>query len=435
MSKIFKPLAAEYAIIGGILVDPVQSLYIAGQHNLRPDWFCDPVNAKAMEVIDAINSAGGYPGLIQVIDRATLLGITAITHDHLNRCIDACGNISQTLPNDVQALRDQYMRRRLRMIGGMARELAESDFEKSADAIMGDVQQEIIRVSVPLMRQRNPKEIYADIVNTWENKAKRIAVPDAVESRWGKMQEYIGGYRNGKIYTVGADPGNGKSTFAGNEALCTALGGMFSTRPQKAVAIASLEMREDEFRSRMLADHADLNGFCLDTGRASESDIATARAFESVHAALPIHVNDSTNDVDALCSWFTAMKAQHDIALAVLDYLQIVTYAKRTNTRNDEVAKIMGILTRTFKKINVPLILLSQLSRDPAKKGSRPTKRDFRDSGAIEADSYGMIAIHEVRDSDGNVTHYEQIILKNRGGPTGTVESDFQKNRQRFVER
>ena len=150
-----------------------------------------------------------------------------------------------------------------------------------------------------------------------------------------------------------------------------------------------------------------------------------------------IHIDDSSTatvfDVRAKCR---RLKADKGLDLIVIDYLQLMTGAQKAENKNLEVAGITKGLKAVAKDLDVPLVLLSQLSREPEKRGNhRPLLSDLRDSGSIEQDADVVIMLHREEryaPTDENRGLAEAILAKQRNGPTGTVRLVFQERVVRF---
>jgi replicative DNA helicase len=136
------------------------------------------------------------------------------------------------------------------------------------------------------------------------------------------------------------------------------------------------------------------------------------------------------------------LKAESDVGLVIVDYLQLMRGPERSENRVQEISEISRSLKALAKELNVPVMALSQLSRASEQRGGdrRPILSDLRDSGAIEQDADVVIFIHRPEmyegpvDKDGNSLEgkAEIIVGKHRNGPTGTLDLFFQKSCTRF---
>jgi replicative DNA helicase len=401
--------AIEQAILGCILLDPVRVLSWCRSAGVNTSWFYAPDAEQVYRVIESMSGQPDTIGLLTVGDK-----LPADGRFYLDGCIDAAPSV-ELAPAHIAVLRTHFLRRSLMRLGHVL----------TADAERGDLQPDLIaaKVAGDIMRlsstgagvRARPSEVYANILDAWSGGIQR-----GLPSRWRGLDELIGGYRNGKVYVIAARPGCGKSTFMANEALTWARAGT-------PVSIASLEMGEPELRGRMLCEDGDLSSFRMDIGD-GRNEVDGLRTLAAEHAALSLRINDSGMTVEQFAAWATGEVLQHGARAICLDYLQILNSSGRHESRNTEVSAWCNIVRDCAKRLSVPFLVLSQLSRDAARDDLPPALHHLRDSGSIEQSAYAVCFIH----------HGEQvsefIVAKNRGGPGGSVPVDFQRNRQRFIQ-
>jgi replicative DNA helicase len=248
----------------------------------------------------------------------------------------------------------------------------------------------------------------------------------------------------GEYYGFTLD-GNGRflladGTVTHNTAFSLACGLNASTHPehQTGVAIFSLEMGAQQLAQRMLTSEARVNAQAARTGRMTDQDWQKlARAAGKLSEA-EIFIDDtpglSVLELRAKCR---RLKAEHDIGLVVVDYLQLMqgSGTRQNANREQEIAHISRSLKGLAKELNLPVIALSQLNRGVENRGGdkRPQLSDLRESGSIEQDADVVAFIYRAErygitvDENGNSTEgiAEIIIGKQRNGPIGTVELAF----------
>jgi replicative DNA helicase len=175
----------------------------------------------------------------------------------------------------------------------------------------------------------------------------------------------------------------------------------------------------------------------LRTGNLQEKDWARlAKAYADLSSS-KIFIDDSATitplEMRAKCR---RLKAEHGLALVVVDYIQLASSAGRVENRQQEIASISRSLKGLAKELAVPVVALSQLSRAPeTRTEKRPQLSDLRESGALEQDADVVMFIYreeEYKPSDENRGIAEIIIGKQRNGPTGTVKLAFIKEFTRF---
>ncbi len=203
-------------------------------------------------------------------------------------------------------------------------------------------------------------------------------------------------------------------------------------REKRTVGIFSLEMSQQELALRVLCSEADISFKRLRSGDLSRNQwtkvIQTVRAT----AETPLYIDDSPNPtLLEMASKARRLKAEKGLELAIVDYLQLMQAGGRYENRNLEIAAISRGLKQLAKELEIPVMALSQLSRQPERRGSdhRPQLADLRESGALEQDA-DLVAfiyrdeVYNPEDPD-NKGIAEVIIAKHRNGQTGTVQLVF----------
>ncbi|MFL6193140.1 MAG: replicative DNA helicase, partial [Thermoanaerobaculia bacterium] len=233
------------------------------------------------------------------------------------------------------------------------------------------------------------------------------------------------GLNRGNLIIIAGRPGMGKTSFALNVAQHV------SIRERKAVGVFSLEMSQQELALRILCSEADISFSRLRSNRVSQKEwtriIQTVRTIGDA----PLFIDDSPNPtLLEVASKSRRLKAERGLALIILDYLQLMQAGGKYENRNLEIAAISRGMKQLAKELEIPVIALSQLSRQPERRGSdhRPQLSDLRESGSIEqdADMVAFIYRDEVyNQTEENKGLAELIIAKHRNGETGTVDLVF----------
>lgn len=256
-----------------------------------------------------------------------------------------------------------------------------------------------------------------------QRKARVLGVP----SGFRDLDDLTLGWRPGKLVTIAARPGVGKSSFAGNIAAHAALAGF-------ATGIASLEMEKDELFMRQLSSLARVDGHRLTGGYLSDGDWSRIAAHVGALAEAPLFI-DETPALTLLevKSRARRLKVEHGLKLLIVDYLQLMRPSEKRENRTLEIASITGGLKALAKELKIPVLMLSQLSRDVERRGGRPRLSDLRDSGSIEQDSDIVIFLHRDIGADGQMDGPTEVIVsKHRGGPVGTVTLTWHPEQTRF---
>ena len=210
-----------------------------------------------------------------------------------------------------------------------------------------------------------------------------------------------------------------------------------SVLARNPVVVFSLEMSKDSLVQRLLCSEASVDSFLLKTGQADAGVFQRiARAMDKLTQA-ELWIDDTPGlSINALRSRARRMKAQHDIRLIVVDYLQLM-HGGRTESRVQEVSDISAGLKSIAKELNVPVLALSQLSRESERRTDRrPQLSDLRDSGSIEQDSDIVLFLYRegMHNAEVDRSQTKLIVAKNRNGPIGDIDLVFIPEQTAFRE-
>jgi replicative DNA helicase len=213
-----------------------------------------------------------------------------------------------------------------------------------------------------------------------------------------------------------------------------------ATKHGTAVALFSLEMSSQQLADRMLSAEAKVNAWKLRTGKiTSDDDFEKIRDAISTLSSAPIFIDDRAhNTVLQMRATARRLKAEKNLGLIIIDYLQLITPSGSHKSDNlvQQVTEISRALKGIAREINVPVIALSQLSRAVEQRGGRPRLSDLRDSGSIEQDADVVMFIH--REDKGNENSERPniadiLVEKHRNGPVGKVELYFDAEKSTFL--
>ena len=237
------------------------------------------------------------------------------------------------------------------------------------------------------------------------------------------LDNLLSGLQKGNLLVIAARPGIGKSSFVTNIARNVALDGT-------PVAMFSLEMSRFEIGMRLLCGQARVGWDRVRTGRMATNEwTRIVEAAEELHEA-PLFIVDSGNVtiVDIRAKARRLRSRPQGLGLIIVDYLQLMSSHMRVENRQQEVAEISRSLKLLAKELDIPVIAVSQLNRNPETRADkRPQLSDLRESGSIEQDSDIVMFIHR-DDAATDVAakgRADIIVAKHRNGPTDTVQLTF----------
>lgn len=262
-----------------------------------------------------------------------------------------------------------------------------------------------------------------------------------VQSGFSALDRVTSGWQKSDLIILAARPGMGKTAFVLSMARNTAV------EFKKPTAVFSLEMSSLQLVNRLIASETELSAEKLKKGNLAHHEWEQLNSKIGRLADAPLFIDDtpalSVFELRAKCR---RLKAQHNIGLIIIDYLQLMTTGgeNRGGNREQEISTISRSLKSIAKELDVPIIALSQLSRAVETRGGdkRPQLSDLRESGAIEQDADMVLFIYRPeyygleQDEQGNSTQgtAELIIAKHRNGALETVNLRFIANLAKFTD-
>lgn len=237
------------------------------------------------------------------------------------------------------------------------------------------------------------------------------------------------GLNRSDLILLAARPGMGKTSFAMNLALNVC------RKQNKAVAVFSLEMSKEQLATRLLSTEALVESSKLRTGKLEQDDWKSLASSADTLCKLPMYIDDTA--AITVQQMKAKIRRLSNLGLIVIDYLQLMSSTLKTDNRVTIISEITRQLKIMAKELDVPIILLSQLSRGPeARTDKRPMLSDLRESGSIEQDADIVMFLY--RDAYYNKdcptpNISECIVAKNRHGTTDTIELVWDGQYTRFA--
>jgi len=446
---------AEQGVLGSILLDSQRVMDICEQNNIVPESFYDQRNQRIFETLRTMARGAMSIDILTLCEKLRSMNT-----------LDECGGISyiQSLIDQTPtAAHSEYyigivrQKQLLRTIIRYARE-AEADCYRattSAELLLGEIEQKFL--SIADMHEGSKISWPQAITNTVMYVDRLFALgPGSVAglpTGLANLDKKLKGLRNGEMIVLAARPSMGKTSLAMNIVECVALGINIYGLPLKgdhnrkhAVGVFSLEMSTEALALRMLCGMAGVPAFMIDQGMLNRKTVNTALTRKATELKdAPIYVDDTGGlDVMELRAKARRMKKRYNIELLVIDYLQLCNCREFARQgRQIETSQISGQIKAMAKELNIPVIVLSQLSRNPEQRGDKsqkPKLSDLRDSGAIEQDADVVLLLRRPckapKDEDADDLRLAIVdVAKHRNGPTGEVRLDFDDKLTRFGDR
>ena len=437
---------AEKGVLGSILLDFDRALNLAVDNQVTPDYFYVPAHRIIYEAMVQMLATGQAIDALTVADflRTTdqLAGVGGDTY--LDQLIDSTPTAAHA-EYYIDIVRQKFL---LRRIINTARDAETACYsgEQDVDGLLSQVEQDFLNIT----------ENQHGEITEWPNAVEEVmeyieqvfqtkrGLGAAVSSGFLNIDRKVSGLRGGEMIVLAARPSMGKTSLAMNIAENVALGKNDSERKGHAVGIFSLEMSYLSLVTRMVCCHAQVPGFQLSQGYVSPEFHGRLVQAASVLRKAPIFMDDTGGlDVMELRARARRMKKKYDIELIVIDYLQLLNCREYAHQgRQLETSAISANLKAMAKELNLPVLVLSQLSRAPEQrdKEGRPKLSDLRDSGAIEQDADVVMMLRrpcKYPNTEGSEDETLAIvdIVKQRNGPTGEVYLNFEDSYTRFLDR
>ncbi|MHB1719030.1 MAG: replicative DNA helicase [Acidimicrobiales bacterium] len=327
-------------------------------------------------------------------------------HALLRRLVRVAGEIAElgySVPEDV----------------GMAVDRAES-------MVFEVAQRRVVDTMSPL------RELLAQSLDHLEQLFERGEAITGVPTGYADLDERLAGLQPSNLVVVGARPAMGKTSFA------LGIVEHAAVKARVPVLLFSLEMSHLELTQRLLCSEARVDATRMRNGRLLESDWPKISDAIGRLGDAPIYIDDNPNlTVMDIRAKARRLKSREGLGLVVVDYLQLMTGRHTTENRQVEISEISRGLKVLARELSVPVIALSQLSRNlEMRADKRPVLADLRESGAIEQDADVVLFIY--RDEVYNPESADRgsaeiIIAKHRNGPTGVTQLAFVDHHTRFA--
>jgi replicative DNA helicase len=310
---------------------------------------------------------------------------------------------------------------------------------KPVDDLLDEAESNIFTISESRLRQ-GFISIESPVHDVWREVENPDLSKSSIKTGFTDLDRMTDGLRNGDLTVIAGRPSMGKTAFALNIAEHVAV------EKKKGVGIFSIEMSKEQLVLRMLCGRAGVNQQKLRARKISDPERRRLALQAGELSQSPIFIDDSPL-LSALEMRAKArrLKAQHDIGLIMVDYIQMMHASGRAENRQQEIAQISRGMKTLAKELNVPVIAISQLSRMVEQRGGdkRPQLADLRESGAIEQDADVVMFVYR---PEFYLSHLEKtdpkymeiegkaeiIVAKQRNGPTGVVHLAFRKELARF---
>ncbi len=415
---------AEQSVLGSMLID--SRCVPEVMEHLRAEDFYVSQNRNIFEAIQSMFTLNETIDPVTVIDKLTVRGVLEASggRSYILKLLE----ITPTAVNVAQYIKIVRDKATLRNVDEITAEIHNviASGEGEADEVVEFAEQKIYEIrnekkSKGIASIRDVLEnTYAHLGNLAKNAGKLPGTPTGFST----VDAFLTGLNNSDLVILAANTGVGKTSFALN--ICANA----AKQSDKAVVVFSLEMSNEQLALRLISGEALVDSKKLRTGLLDDDEwVAIAHASETL-ANTKIYLADATgitvNEMKAKCR-----RLGEEIGLVIIDYLQLVQSGIRADSRTNEVAAISRALKIMAKDLNVPILCLSQLSRESDKQGRRPRLSDLRESGSIEQDADVVMILY--REDKETPERVKLLIEKNRHGSTGDIDLHWDGKYTKFT--
>ena len=416
-------LEAEQSVLGAVLVEPDQINYVADA--LKPEYFYLPEHQAIYAVMLQKMMTNERIDFVTVLEALKSNGFFSSEDGkaYLLKLANSVPFISN-LSNYAKIVREKY---EARCLIKASREIIEQAMDPSAESerLLDMAEERIYNIRegkqtgglLPIREVlASNYEMFRKL--TSDERDQYVGIPTGISD----LDAVTSGLNRSDLIIVGARPGMGKTSFALNIARNVAM------LQNKVVAFFNLEMSREQMVNRLLSSEARVSSQKLRTGNLSADEWSRISAASSSLCQAPIYLDDTASIT------VPEMKARlrriRDLGLVVIDYLQLMHSARKTDNRVQEVSEITRSLKIMAKELNVPVIVCAQLSRGTEKQANhRPALADLRESGSIEQDADQVLFLYRPEYYNNGedpaaaaAAVAEVIVAKNRHGELRTVE-------------
>ena len=419
-------IEAEQSVLGGILIENTalnrvveilthedfyrdahqrifQALVDLSEKNEPADLITLTNRLKNKNLLDDVGGSSYLAALIDMVP-------TAANIEHYARIVKEKATLRRLIDVATQIITQSY---------------ADSG---DLDAFLDEAEQAIFKISEHKVKPSYypMKDMIKESFKTIEQLFERKELITGVPSGFKDLDRMTAGFQNSDLIIVAGRPSMGKT------ALCLDVARYAAMENSIPVMVFSLEMSKEQLALRMLCSEAMVESQRLRTGFLRESDWPKLTLAAGNLADAPIFIDDSAAiSALELRAKSRRLKAEQNLGLIVIDYLQLMRGRGKVERREQEISEISRSLKALAKELAIPVIAISQLSRRTEERPrQRPQLADLRESGAIEQDADVILFVYReevYREDPSNEGVAEIIVGKQRNGPTGTMKLTFLK--------
>jgi len=396
---------AEKAVIGAAMLDQRALEDI----NLKGEDFYRPQHEQLWDLILTEARAGRPVTPMAIVQRLIASPIPGMEAVYLHECMDAAP-VRGAVPHYAGIVTGLARLRRLADVGAQLQQMSLTSAWDETEQVLDDARAVLDSTANEAtgIRVTTYADALQEAIELWSS-PKGESYPTG----WSELDRKLnGGWHPGQLTIMGARPAVGKSLVAGCAAVAASAYG---------AGFFSLEMKKHEVVARMTAATEGLDLHRLNSQQLTEADWSKVARHTQRTAEWPVYIEEASRITMAqVRATVRTWKRRGPVPLVILDYLQLVAPADRSESRERQVSRIAEDCKHLAKEFDTHVLALAQVNRGSTQRAdTRPTMADLRESGGIEAHADNIILLH--RDDEEMEGEIEFIIEKNRHGETGRI--------------
>jgi replicative DNA helicase len=425
---------AEQSVLGGLMLDSEAWDLVADRIS------ADDFYRQGHRVIfEAIRSLQDRSEPCDVITLSEALQVRGVIEDAGG--LSYLGEIAQGTPSSANIsayadiVRERSITRQLTQVGARISEVGFNADGRTVAELLDFAEQQVYEIADQGSKGKKGfvaiDKVLPEVIEQLDELFNSDGNITGLSSGFSDLDDKTAGLQKGDLIILAARPSMGKTSLAMNLAENVAI------RERQPVAIFSMEMPAKQLANRLLASLGRVDTKRLRTGDLAEEDWPRITSAVTLLSEAPIYIDDTPAlSPMELRARVRRLKRQHGLGLIVVDYLQLMQVAGKSDNRTAEISEISRTLKSLAKEMDVPVVALSQLNRSLEQRpDKRPKMADLRESGAIEQDADLILFIYrdEVYNEDSDAAGTAEIIIaKQRNGPIGTLRLAFVGQYTRF---
>lgn len=429
IKRVPHSVEAEQCVIGSVLIDPNCINLIADK--LTPACFYVEKYAAIYELIYDMFLANKSIDFVTVLEAVKDRGI--FDENEGKRVLYEMTQLVPSTKNIGEYAKIIIEKYSLRRLIDVCADITRECYEQSVDASeILDMAETRIYEIMQSKTNTSLTHIKSAILQSYDKIHKLAMDKNAfigLQTRYSEIDEMLSGLGKSDLILIAARPGIGKTSFALNIAQNIAL-----DKPQKTIAVFSLEMSNEQLANRMLSAQSGINNMKLRNGDMSDSDWTSLATASGILSKTEVYFDDTAGITVAQMK--AKLRRLKKLDLVIIDYLQLMSGGGRYDNRTTEVGAISRSLKVMAKEFDVPVITLSQLNRETEKTKSKPQLSNLRESGSIEQDADAILFLWKPEEDEGDPSSISVVkcdVAKNRHGPVGSVDLAWNPSITRFT--